>query len=173
MAHPSITSTTCHRSGPSTRADRSSTTSPSSVSPTPYPSLSGLRPSRLGRPRHNRPPPSGGKKKTLYSLTPPSPSSSRLWGQREGKLPSYDSRVHGLMRLLGTSPAPSSRFPHPPPFFPVCRPVRLSSLVISLSFLCRRTGPPRTDPKWSRHGLSWMAQQWSQLWLPSRPGLAA
>ena len=58
------------------------------------------------------------------------------------------------MRLLGTSPAPSSRFPHPPPFFfPVCRPVRLSSLVISLSFLCRRTGPPRTDPKWSRHAL--------------------
>ena len=39
--------------------------------------------------------------------------------------------------------------------------------------LCRRTGPPRTDPKWSRHGSSWMALNRSQPWLSSRPGLAA
>ena len=159
MAHPSITSTTCHRSGPSTWADRSSTTSPSSVSPSPYPSLSGVRPSRLGRSRHNRPSPSGGKgkkeggkKKKTFIASPPA-LSLLLPSLRptRGKLPSYDSRVHGLMRLLGRPLSLVPAYPTRPPFFiPVRRPVRLSSLVISLSFLCRRTGPPRRMlPCWS------------------------
>ena len=37
------------------------------------------------------------------------------------------------MRLLGTSPAPSSRFPHPPPFFPClssCPPVFLGHFLV-------------------------------------------
>ena len=42
----------------------------------------------------------------------------RLWGQRERNPPSYDSRVHGLTRLLGTSPPRSS--PLPPPAPPSC-----------------------------------------------------
>ena len=60
------------------------------------------------------------KKKILSSpSSPPSLRPTRM------EPPSYDSRVHGLTRLLGTSPPRSSPFPHPPPL-PVCLPVRLS-----------------------------------------------
>ena len=64
---------------------------------------------------------------------------------------------------------------YPPLFRPSSCPTVL--LVVSLSLLCRRTGRHGqilSDlAKWSRHGLSWMAHQWSQPCLPSRPGLAA
>ena len=96
----------------------------------------------------------------------------RLWGQRERNPPSYDSRVHGLTRLLGTSPPRSSPLPHTAPP-PVCLPLSLSSLVFFLFFLCLRAGPPWTDPKWSRHASFPWLMEWSQPWLPSRPGLAA
>ena len=81
--------------------------------------------------------------------------------------PLYDSRVN-----LETSPPRSSRFPHPfPP--PICLPIRLSSLIVSLSLLCRRTGPPRTDQSdLAMLRVVWLAQR-SQPWLPSRPSLAA
>ena len=58
--------------------------------------------------------------KTL-SLFPP-----RLWGQREWNPPSYDSRVHGLTRLLETSP------PAPPFRLSSCPLVFLARLLVSL-----------------------------------------
>ena len=68
-----------------------------------------------------------------------SPVFPGLWGQRERNPPSYDSRVHGLTRLLRTSPPRSSPLP-PPASPPVCLPVSLSSLVFFLFFLCLRAG---------------------------------
>ena len=82
------------------------------------------------------------KKKNL--IASPRPLPPPPVGQREGKLPSYDSRVHGLMRLLGTSPAPSSRFLHLPLFHSFSLSVVLSA-CLPCSFLCLSSaaGPAR------------------------------
>ena len=72
-------------------------------------------------------------KKYIYT-SPSSPPSLRPTRMEP---PSYDSRVHGLTRLLGTSPPRSSPFPHPPP--PSC----LSSCpLVFLGHLLVSTLPP-------------------------------
>ena len=77
------------------------------------------------------------------------------------------------MRLLGTSPAPSSRFPHPRPLFSFSLSVVLSVclLVISLSFLCRRLEWLNTGP--SSGSLLVLASRPSTRMLPCwvDPGL--
>ena len=77
------------------------------------------------------------------------------------------------MRLLGTSPAPSSRFPHPSPFS--LSVVLSACLPWSFLSLSSAAGPARRGQIQSDLAmvcLGWL-KQWSQLWLPSRPGLAA
>ena len=101
------------------------------VPPNFIPTL-GSGPSMLGRPW----PPKGGKKKNLGYPHPALPPLPVFEANARG-IPSYDSRVHGLMRLLGTPPTRSSRFPHPPPpsfsCLSSCPPVFLSlSLVFPL-----------------------------------------
>ena len=90
-------------------------------------------------PQSDSMPPHKGGKKIL------SPPPSVLEANANGYPPLYDSRVHGLTRLLGTSPpvVPLVCPPSPPP---VCLPVRLSFLVASLP-----PDRPAVDPKRSRH----------------------
>ena len=61
----------------------------------------------------------------------------------------YDSRINGLMRLLGTSLSRVFPLPLASPFGPSSCPT--SSW--SSSCLSSAAGPPQTDPKRSRHGL--------------------
>ena len=111
----------------------------------------------------------GKKKKNIHNT---SPSSPRLWGQREWCPPSYDSRVHGLTRLLGTFPPRGSPFPTRPPFLSV---FLSACLPWSSSCFSSAAGPARRGQIQSDRAMlrfPWLVE-WSQPWLSSRPGLAA
>ena len=112
-------------------------------------------------PQSDSMPPHKGEKKIL------SPPPSVLEANANGYPPLYDSRVHGLTRLLGTSPpvVPPSLPPFPTSCLSSCPPVILGRLLAAGP---ARRGPKAITPCFVLHGWRSGPSPGFLLVLPSR-----